>query len=70
VMMGMRLAEGMNIGLAEKKFGVKADADTFAKLENGGFISREKGIVKLTGKGLPVANSVIAEIVSKAKVLP
>lgn len=70
VMMGMRLAEGMDIGLAEKKFGVKADGDALAKLENGGFISRKNGVVKLTGKGLPVANSVIAEIVSRAKVLP
>ena len=67
VMMRLRLSEGMDIRLAEKKFGVRVNMDSLSKLETGGFISRENGVVKLTGKGFPVANRIILEIASEAK---
>ncbi len=67
VMMGMRLADGMDISLAAKKFGIRTDGNALCELENGGFVERKNRITKLTGKGLLVANSVIVKIVSKAK---
>ncbi|WP_462138017.1 radical SAM family heme chaperone HemW [Candidatus Mycalebacterium sp.] len=65
VMMGLRLAGGMDLAGAEKRFGVRADGRALEKLENGGFVRRENGAVKITEKGFIVANSVIVEITGK-----
>ncbi len=67
VMMGLRLAEGMDIPRAAKKFGVSADEGGLAELERGGFLKNENGVSRLTVKGLSVANSVIVEIVGKVE---
>lgn len=67
VMMGLRLADGMNLEDAEKRFGIRADKHALEKLENGGFVSRKNGTVKITEKGFALANSVIAEITGKIK---
>lgn len=102
VMMGLRLADGINLGQAEKKFGVRADTATVDRLRRGGFLTVENGTagngaagnatvndrtvktisdgtagngtvknatvgtVKITEKGLLVANAVIAEVATLA----
>lgn len=66
VMMGLRLTEGMNLRDAEKKFGVRTDRDSLRKLERGGFVLERGQNLKITVKGLAVANSIIAEITGKA----
>ena len=62
VMMGLRLAGGMNLALAEKRFGVRTDAAALERLRRGGLIEREGETVRITEKGLLVANPVIAEV--------
>ena len=62
VMMGLRLADGMNLALAEEKFGVRADAAALERLRRGGLVDGENGTVRITEKGLIVANAVIAEL--------
>ncbi|QMU56590.1 MAG: radical SAM family heme chaperone HemW [Candidatus Mycalebacterium zealandia] len=67
VMMGLRLADGMDLADAEKQFGVRVDVHALEKLENNGLIRRENGAVKITEKGFVLANSVIVEITGKTK---
>ncbi len=69
LMMGLRLAEGIDMRLAEKKFSVSVDKNTIEKLENGGFLSVSNGTVKMTAKGFLVANSIFVEITGKVKIV-
>lgn len=65
VMMGLRLAEGINLESAENRFGMKTDRSTLETLSRGGLITAGNGTVRITDKGRLVANSVMAEIVAK-----
>jgi oxygen-independent coproporphyrinogen-3 oxidase len=63
MMLGLRLAEGVSVARFESKFGRslrKRFADQLAQLETLGFITVDSD-VRLTDKGLPLADAVAAE---------
>ena len=63
-MLGLRLADGVNIARFEHRFGRPIDAafgPTVHEMLKLGFIERSEGSLRLTAAGLPVADAVAAE---------
>jgi oxygen-independent coproporphyrinogen-3 oxidase len=67
VFLGLRMARGMNLAAFARAFGEELDARhgaTARRLVDQGLLERADGCLRLTRKGLPVADSVMAEFVS------
>ncbi|GAB6180054.1 radical SAM family heme chaperone HemW [Desulfotomaculum defluvii] len=66
VFLGLRMLKGLKMIDFEKRFGLsiyKIYAREIAHLEQLGLVKSEDGYLKLTEKGLPIANQVFAEFV-------
>ncbi len=62
LLMGLRIAEGVDLERVEALRGRSADARAVAWLEEGGFILREGARVRLTARGRTLANRIAAEL--------
>ena len=63
--MGLRLAEGVDVTRYEMLSGTMIDANRISDLCDDGFLSRDGNHrIKVTPKGVPVLNRVIAELVA------
>lgn len=67
LMMGLRLTEGVDVLALANRFGLSEtlliDADRAGLMESLGFVERAAGRVRVTGRGMVVLDSLIAEIV-------
>lgn len=64
--LGLRLIRGVDLNLFHRRFGRRAEdvyRNEIARLTEAGLIERTGGFLRLTGKGLPVANGVFREFV-------
>lgn len=64
-MMNLRLREGMDISLFEKTCGItleEAFGKKLTKLERRGMVEKASGFLRCTGKGYPLLNSILAEL--------
>lgn len=64
--LGLRLVEGVNLKLFEERFGRRAEDvyhNEITRLLEAGLVESGGGRLRLTGKGLPVANQVFREFV-------
>jgi oxygen-independent coproporphyrinogen-3 oxidase len=64
-MLGLRLAEGIDISAFTGRFGLPdslVDPSVLARLEGLGFIEARGGRLRLTEAGLPVSDSVLVEL--------
>jgi len=66
IFLGLRLIDGLNLNVFEQRFGEPLEyffGAELRKLSNLGLIEIKEKNLKLTGKGLPVANEVFAEFI-------
>ena len=66
VFLGLRMLQGLNLLDFQNRFGSSINeifAQQIARLVHLGLVKSEDGYLKLTGKGLPIANQVFAEFV-------
>ncbi|RVQ69107.1 coproporphyrinogen III oxidase [Croceicoccus ponticola] len=67
MMMGLRLGEGVDPSALAARFGITEncllDAERTKLVEQLGFVTRENGRLRVTGRGMVVLDSLIAEIV-------
>ncbi len=64
--LGLRLLQGVDLGRFYRRFGRRAEAvyrEEINRLEKNGLVKVEAGWLRLTKKGLPVANTVFREFV-------
>ena len=66
VMMGLRLSEGLDIDAVARRTGVAASAilapEPVERLIASGHLARDGPVIRATDKGVPVLNSVLAEL--------
>ena len=71
-MMGLRLAEGVDVAALAARLGLMAenlvDAERLALYERLGLAWAERGRIGATAAGMPVLNTLIAELVSQTLV--
>jgi oxygen-independent coproporphyrinogen-3 oxidase len=66
IMLGLRRREGIDLGRFAEEYGVnilKQFSQSIERLEAGNFIELVDGKLRLSSKGVPVSNSVIAEFI-------
>jgi oxygen-independent coproporphyrinogen-3 oxidase len=66
IMLGLRLREGLDLQSFQHEFGLDLLAHRrreIEKLSKGGFLELKQNRLKLTHRGVPVSNSVIAELI-------
>ncbi|RYD03405.1 hypothetical protein N752_19700 [Desulforamulus aquiferis] len=66
IFLGLRLTEGLELNAFKTRFGVcvsEVFGKQIKKLQQEGLVELHKGILKLTDKGVPVANRVFCEFV-------
>lgn len=66
IFLGLRLNEGIDLNKLSKEFGIDLERKNKKKLEHltlQGFVEQEGSIVKLTKKGMDLANAIIVELI-------
>jgi oxygen-independent coproporphyrinogen-3 oxidase len=66
VIMGLRMTAGVSIPLLDKQFGLTPEkyyGETLESLFVNGFLEEKDSRLRLTKKGLPLANMIMAQLV-------
>ncbi|MGH9551028.1 MAG: radical SAM family heme chaperone HemW [Terriglobales bacterium] len=64
IMLGLRVRAGIDLEEFERHYGIDLSrSKSLKKLVEGGFLELESGRLRITRKGVPVSNSVIAELI-------
>jgi len=66
IMLGLRLRSGVDLAAFETEYGYSLTDSLhkpLAKLQSGGFVEVAGGKLRITSKGVPVSNSIIAELI-------
>jgi oxygen-independent coproporphyrinogen-3 oxidase len=66
IMLGLRLRSGLDLSAFEAEYGYSLTGSLhkpLAKLTDGGFVEIADGRLRITTKGVPVSNSIIAELI-------
>ncbi len=63
VLMGLRLADGINLSELETKYDITADRDKIGRLVKDGFLECSDSFIRLTKKGSLLSNAVILQMV-------
>ena len=62
VMLGLRLRDGFSLADAESECGVALSNETLQQLADAGMLERDGGNIRLSARGFPLANDVVARL--------